>query len=116
MSKQFIMTYNYLILFLSIFLSAFGQVFQKKATFYQIASLPNILFILLSSSFYLISFGTFYLALKNLPLSKASPILTIGSTILIVILSILFFSEIIRPKHILGIFLGFLAIWLIASN
>jgi len=104
---------SYLLLFISIGLSSFAQIFQKMATGYKLWGWKNIAFISMSGGLYFISFVTYYLVLKNLPLNKAAPLLTIGSTVLIVILSFLLFREIITLKQFIGIILGCVAIWLI---
>ena len=64
---------------------------------------------------YLFSFGIYTYVLKIFNLSKISPVMTIGTMLLVVISGILFFRETVTIKQFLGVTLGLVSIMLLVK-
>jgi drug/metabolite transporter (DMT)-like permease len=109
------MDYKFLLIFLTIMLTAVAQVSLKKGAFFTLQQKEFYVFIGLGAILYI---GTFFLQvylLKFFDVSKLTPILTISSMLLIVGLGMWLFGETISLKQGTGIFLGAISIYLILS-
>ena len=110
------MNYKFLLIFLTIVITAIAQTSLKKSAFYTVRQTELYIFITIGAILYI---GTFFLQvylLRFFDVSKLTPILTIGSMLLIVLLGIYFFGESFSFKQGIGIFLGAISIYLILSN
>ena len=109
------MDLKFLLIFLTIMLTAVAQVSLKKGTFYTLQQKEFYIFVSLGAVLYI---GTFFLQvylLRYFDVSKLTPVLTIASMLLIVVLGMFLFGESISIKHGAGIFLGAIAIYLILN-
>jgi multidrug transporter EmrE-like cation transporter len=106
--------YKFVLVFLGIFASAMAQIMLKKSTeFAFLKELDFFKFFILGGLFYVFSFGIYAYALKIFSLSKISPVMTIGTMLLVVLAGVIFFRESLAPRQIVGIFLGITAVLLI---
>jgi len=85
---------------------------MKLATSQDVLRFPWISLIFLSIFSYSVSFFMYYLALKHFPISRVSPIMTVGVVMLVVLFGV-FAGEVLSLQQSLGIFLGVLAIILL---
>ncbi|HPO49864.1 MAG TPA: EamA family transporter [Spirochaetota bacterium] len=106
---------KYLLVLAGIIPSALAQIFLKKASFYELKTINWFLFVGLSGFSYFLSFVLYFFILKNFPISKVSPVMTI-CVMLIVVTFGFFIGEKITVKHILGIVLGLSSVYLILFN
>lgn len=105
---------NFILVFLGILTSALAQVMLKKSSNFEfLKDIKFFLYFFLAGGFYVFSFGVYAYVLKIFNISKISPVMTIGTMILVILSGFLFFNELISWKQILGILLGILAITLI---
>lgn len=95
-----------------IFCSALAQIFMKQATHHDLFRLAWLSFIGLSGISYLLSFVLYYFALKYYPISRVSPIMTIGVVVLVVFFG-LFSGEVLSTRQLMGITGGVFSILLI---
>ena len=95
-----------------ILCSALAQVCMKQATHQDLFRMPWLGFIGLSGFSYLSSFVLYYMALKYFPISRVSPIMTIGVLVLVVSFGV-FSGEVLSTRQSLGIAGGVLSILLI---
>jgi uncharacterized membrane protein len=86
----------------------------KKASFFEIKDFSFYLFFGLAGLFYALSFVLYVYILKHFALSKISPIMTIGTMMLVIVISIFLFKEAITLKQSIGILLGTISIFLIS--
>lgn len=94
--------------------SALAQIMLKKSSTFQFLKEYNFFFyFLLGGLFYVVSFGIYTYALKVFNLSKISPVMTIGTMLLVIIASVFVFQEEISLKQLFGIILGIISIVLI---
>jgi drug/metabolite transporter (DMT)-like permease len=105
---------EYFYVALGIFLSAAAQVCLKKATSFKMWSATWNGTIGLSLFCYSLSFVLYYLALRSLPISKVSPVMTVGVVVLTVSFGI-FSGETLLLRNIVGLFVGICSILLIMS-
>ena len=106
---------KYFLIVAGIIPSALAQIFLKKASFYELKSFNWFLFVGFSGFSYFLSFVLYFFILKNFPISKVSPVMTI-CVMLIVVSFGFFIGEKITIKHILGIILGLSSVYLILFN
>ncbi|MFH0976567.1 MAG: EamA family transporter [Spirochaetota bacterium] len=104
---------KYTLIVFGIIFSATAQVMIKKSSFWGIKDFSFYLFFSLAGICYILSFGLYAYILKYFALSKISPIMTIGTMILVIGSSILLFKETITLKQSIGIFLGIFSIYLL---
>jgi multidrug transporter EmrE-like cation transporter len=105
---------NFLLIAVGIATSALAQIMLKKSSGFQFLKEPGFfIFFIAGGLFYVASFGIYTYALKIFNLSKISPVMTIGTMLLVVIAGTLIFKEEISFKQSVGIFLGVLSIALI---
>lgn len=95
-----------------IICSSAAQICMKLATSHEVLRLPWVSLIFLSIFSYSLSFLMYYLALKHFPISRVSPIMTVGVVMLVVLFGV-FAGEVLSLQQILGILLGILAIILL---
>lgn len=108
------MMINYLLVFIGILTSALAQIMLKKSSDFEfLKEFKFFLYFFLAGGFYVFSFGVYTYVLKIFNISKISPVMTIGTMILVVFSGFLFFNEVISWKQVLGILLGILSIILI---
>lgn len=99
-----------------IFTSALAQIMLKKSnSFYFFKENNFYIYFILGGLFYVVSFVIYAYILKAFSLSKISPVMTIGTMVLVVLAGIIVFKEHLNIKQILGIMLGFVSIILIIN-
>jgi len=105
---------KFLLILLGIATSALAQIMLKKSSGFQFLKDYNFfIYFILGGVFYVFSFGIYAYVLKIFSLSKISPVMTIGTMLLVVIAGVLIFKEHLSIKQTLGILLGFVSIFLI---
>lgn len=104
---------KYGLVLLGIIFSAIAQIMIKKSSAFEIRDFSFILFFGLAGVFYVLAFGLYAYILKHFALSKISPVMTIGTMILVVCSGIIFFREVVSVKQSIGILVGILSIYLI---
>lgn len=103
-----------LLIFLGIATSALAQIMLKKSSGFQFLKDYNFfVYFILGGLFYVFSFGIYAYVLKIFNLSKISPVMTIGTMLLVVLAGIFVFREEISSRQMLGIVLGAVSIALI---
>lgn len=107
---------KYSIIIVSIFLSAMAQVLIKKSSLFQSFSFQWIVYMALAVVAYGCSFLAYSYILKLIPLSVASPIMSIATMMVVLVCSVCLFSEVLTIKKIAGIGLGMVAILLMLSK
>jgi len=106
---------KYLFIILGILSSAIAQMFLKKTSGLSFGNIAYFIYFGLAGMFYAVSFVLYTLILKYFPISKISPVMTLGTMTMVVILGILMFHEIITIKQLIGMIIGAAAIFLIIS-
>jgi drug/metabolite transporter (DMT)-like permease len=96
-----------------ILINMFAQIAIKKASSFDFKHPRFILLIGIAGLLYVLSFGLYVVILKQVALSEASPIMTIGTMILVILASFLIFQETISTKQIIGIAFGIASIALV---
>lgn len=105
-----------ILVFFGILTSALAQIMLKKSSGFQFLKEYNFfVYFILGGLFYVFSFGIYAYVLKIFSLSKISPVMTIGTMLLVVVAGVLMFREQLTSKQILGIFVGLISIILIAK-
>lgn len=105
---------NFLLVFVGIMMSALAQVMLKKSGEFEFLKEFNFfLYFVLGGFFYVISFGIYAYVLKIFSISKISPIMTIGTMLLVVIAGGFLFKESITTMQMVGVVLGIISIMLI---
>jgi len=105
---------KFILILLGIIFSALAQIMLKKSSGFEFLKEFNFFFyFVLGGLSYVISFGIYTYALKIFNLSKISPVMTIGTMLLVVIAGVLMFKESVTSKQALGIILGLASIFLI---
>lgn len=95
-----------------IIFSALAQVCMKKATSIDIKTLSWFFILFVSLLCYVLSFLSYYFALKSFPISKVGPVMTVGVVCLVVLFGAAS-GEVITLKHLIGLTLSILSIILI---
>lgn len=109
------MNYKFLLIYITIILLAVAQVSLKKGAFYTMKQTEFYIFVGIGAIIYITTFFLQVYLLRYFPVSKLTPMLTIGSMLLIVVLGMYLFSETIGIKQGIGIFLGAVSIYLLSS-
>jgi len=105
---------KYFLILLGILTSALAQVMLKKSSHFAfLKDLNFFIYFIAGGLFYLVSFGVYAYVLKIFNISKISPIMTIGTMILVIFTGTLLFKEAIGIKQVVGIVLGMISIILI---
>lgn len=99
---------------LGVFFSAAAQICLKKATSITLLTVWWSGAIALSLLCYGLSFVLYYFSLKYLPISKVSPVMTVGVVILTVIFGV-FSGETLALRHVIGLCIGAVSILLVMS-
>ena len=103
-----------ILVLLGILFSALAQIMLKKSSGFEFLKEFNFfVYFILGGLSYVVSFGIYAYALKIFNLSKISPVMTIGTMLLVVIAGVLMFKEVVTSKQALGIILGLISIILI---
>ena len=97
-----------------ILFSALAQICMKRASIFEVRHLFWYMYIFASVCSYFLSFVAYYLVLKYFPISKVSPLMTVG-VVLIVVLYGMWAGEAISIRHAAGLLLGAVSIFLILS-
>jgi drug/metabolite transporter (DMT)-like permease len=97
-----------------ILFSALAQICMKRASFFEVRHLFWYLYLVGSLFSYLFSFIAYYLVLKSFPISKISPLMTVGVVLLVVLYGI-WMGETVGMRHAAGLLLGVVSIFLILS-
>jgi len=106
---------KFLLIFLTIMLTAIAQVSIKKGAFFTLQQREFYIFVGIGAVIYITVFFLQVYLLRYFDVSKLTPVLTIGSMILIVALGMYLFGEAISFKQGAGILLGAVSIYLILS-
>jgi drug/metabolite transporter (DMT)-like permease len=106
---------KYLLIVLGMFSSATAQMFLKKTSGLSFGNVLYFIYFCLAGMFYVASFGLYTLVLKYFPITKISPVMTLGTMTMVVIFGIFMFHEIITVKQLIGMVIGAVAIFLIVS-
>ncbi|MFH1050387.1 MAG: EamA family transporter [bacterium] len=109
------MDYKFLLIFLTIMLTAIAQVSLKKGAFFTLQQKEFYIFVSVGAVLYICTFFLQVYLLRYFDVSKLTPVLTIASMLLIVVLGIFLFGESLSIKQGAGIFLGAVSIYLILS-
>lgn len=105
---------KYLLVLLGILTSGLAQIMLKKSSSFDFLKDYNFfVYFILGGLFYVISFGTYAYVLKIFSIGKISPVMTIGTMLLVVIAGTLFFKESMTSRQIIGVILGLVSIILI---
>jgi uncharacterized membrane protein len=113
MNKENISSYiNIIPVAMGIIFSAFAQVCMKKATNIDVKTLSWFFILFISLLCYAISFLSYYFALKNFPISKVGPVMTVGVVSLVVLFGAAM-GEVITLKILIGLILSIFSIILI---
>jgi multidrug transporter EmrE-like cation transporter len=105
---------KYLLIFGGIILSAFAQIFLKISAMNEIKDFRWLVFFVLSISFYGVAFFVYSLVLKHFPISMISPIMTVGTVVLVVSCGCIM-GETLASGQIAGLILGVVSILLILT-
>jgi len=106
---------KYFLIPLGIMFSVFAQILLKKTTAFSYKEFSFYLFFCLAGLSYLFSFFLYSIILKYFPLSRISPVMTLGTLIFVIFAGIFLFHESFTLKHFIGISLGIGSIILINS-
>lgn len=98
-----------------ILTTAAAQIFLKKAGIFEVFKLKWTVYMLLSLSFYALSFGTYSVALRHFEISTVSPLI-MSSTVALIVLYGFFTGEAFNPMKTLGILLALVSILLITRG
>lgn len=105
---------KFILVAVGIISSALAQIMLKKSSEFEFFKKPSFfLYFILGGLFYVLSFGIYAYALKMFSLSKISPVMTIGTMLLVVLAGILFFRESLALRQIIGVLMGIVAVLLI---
>ena len=110
------MSYKFLLIYFTIILLAVAQLSLKKGAFYTFKQTEFYIFVGAGAVIYIATFFLQVYLLRYFPVSKLTPMLTIGSMLLIVIMGMYLFSETIGIKQGVGIFLGAVSIYLLSAG
>lgn len=106
--------WKFILVFLGIVASALAQIMLKKSTeFVFLKDFDFFRYFILGGLSYVVSFGIYAYALKLFSVSKISPVMTIGTMLLVVAAGIIVFRESVAPRQIFGIVTGIAAVLLI---
>ena len=97
-----------------IFFSSVAQISMKQATVYAGFGFHWFLLICISVFSYFFSFVMYYFALKYFPISKVSPVMTIGVVVVVVSFGLMV-GETVSSRQLLGIALGVVSIFFLLS-
>jgi len=106
---------KYILIIVGILCSALAQVLMKKSSIYQLKDIQFYIFLGTAALTYVISFISYAFILKSFPISRISPVMTISTMIIIVIIGILFFKEILSIRQCIGILFGLISIFLLIA-
>jgi len=107
--------YKYLLIPAGIIFSMLAQVILKKTTDFNYKQFSFFIYFFFAGFSYLISFVLYSIILKYFPISRISPVMTLGTMILVIIAGLFIFNESISLKQIIGIGLGIAAIFLLVK-
>lgn len=106
---------KFLVLLLGVCFASTAQLLMKLLSKYEVLSKQWSSYLILSVLFYGLAFLSQIYLYKLFQLNKISPAMSIIIMIIVVIAGTFFFKETITPKHIIGVCLGILSIYLILS-
>ena len=106
---------KFFLLLLGILSSASAQMMLKKASDLSFKNIVFYIYFCFAGIFYVVSFGLYILILRYFPITKISPVMTLGTMIIVIIMGIFIFHETLTIKQMIGIVLGAIAIIFIAS-
>jgi drug/metabolite transporter (DMT)-like permease len=104
---------KYILIPLGIAASATAQIFLKKASYLSHEKNLFYVYFFLAGLSYVVSFGLYTIILKYFPITKISPVMTLGTMAVITVIGIILFHEIISVKQMIGLTFGIIAIILI---
>lgn len=100
---------------IGIIVTAAAQIFLKRSSAYEVFALKGLLYLSMSIFCYLMSFISYYLALKYFDISKISPIMMIGIVSLVAVYGFLA-GESFNFIKVSGIILAIISIVLILNS
>lgn len=103
---------KYVLLCVGIIPSALAQIMLKKSTAFMMRSVEWYAFIGISILLYGLAFVLYAIVMRYFPISKASPIMTVG-VMLVVVAFGLCSGEEFQLRNIIGLLLGLMSIFLI---
>jgi len=106
---------KFIFIALGILSSAIAQMFIKQASTLPFENVKYYIYFCLAGLFYVVSFGLYTLVLRYFPITKISPVMTLGTMTMVIVFGILMFNEIITIKQLIGMVIGAVAIVLIVS-
>jgi len=106
---------KYLLIIFGVLSSAIAQMLLKKTSGLSFGNVQYFVYFFLAGMFYVASFGLYTLILKHFPITKISPVMTLGTMTMVVIFGILMFHEVITIKQLIGMVIGAVAIVLMVS-
>ena len=103
---------KYILVPVGAVLTALAQISLKKTSSFANYSREWILFLLLSLVFYGVAFFNYMYLLKQFPISKIYPIMTIVAILIITVYGFLI-GETINLRHLIGVGLGLGSVYLL---
>ncbi len=103
-----------LLVVVGVLMTAVAQVLLKKASGFEVTTPPWLVFFGLSALSYVLSFLLYSQILKYFALNKIYPAMTVGQIVVITLLGLLM-GESVGGRHVLGLALGAVAIYLILA-
>lgn len=98
---------------IGILFSTIAQVMIKKSSLHELNETIYFLYLGMAGLSYVFSFVSYAFIMKFFPLSKISPVMTIGTMILVVCSGVILLNETISIRQSLGLMLGIISIILI---
>ena len=106
--------HNYLLIIFGILSSALAQIMLKKSGEFNFFSESSFFkYFIMGGIFYGLSFGLYAYLLKIFTLSKISPVMTIGTMLIVVFAGVVVFRENVSIRQIIGVLVGVVSIILI---
>lgn len=106
---------NLLAIPLGILLSAGAQLLLKKGGHYGFKDYHFLIYFCLAGTAYGLAFGVYSYLLRSFPLSRISPIMTLGTMIVVILSGVFLFKEQISLQNGIGIVLGIVALTLLRA-
>jgi uncharacterized membrane protein len=106
---------RYILVLFGVLITAIAQVLLKRSSGIQTWSKHWFIFLILSLFLYVLSLGLYFFILKQFPLSKIYPIMTISVILLITCYGFII-GEDITIRHLIGLLLGMGSVYFIFSG
>lgn len=103
-----------LLVVLGMLATALAQVLLKKAAYFEIRTVNWLMYMGFSALSYAFSFVLYSQVLKHYALNKIYPAMTVGQIILVTLYGLVI-GEVLTQRHVMGLALGGVAIYLILT-